>query len=448
MLTSSIQDEDILSTTQAVRRIALALSAVIGLAMASDLAPRSALAASPPGSFNGEAYGTFTTAVAGPIAATLGKTAYLPCPCQGTNGQTRTNTINSLSAGIGGNVLTADVVTSTVRTDRTGDTAEATVTNTITGLNLLNGLITATTVKAVANTTADAQTITSNADGSTFVGLTIAGQSIVANPAPNTRIALPGVGAVVLNKRKITGNGQQQRKITVEMLTVEVNVANAFSLPVGARIVVAHAAGGFTRMNLPFLVNGQAYAAMANAAIGSQIQNRIGKAALVTVGCVGTNGQIKRNNIAALEVGTVLNIGAGETTAFGGRDGNGTIARTTARVENASLLNGLITFNAINVVAEDRYDGRRHTRSTAGTSFVGLRVLGQNIPVNVAPNTRIDLPLLGYVILNEQKLPVGRGETLVNGLRIVVTLDNPLLNLPVGSQIIVAHADANANLQR
>ena len=46
-----------------------------------------ATAATLPGNFKGEAYGTFATVVVGPIAASLGKTAYLPCPCRAPTGR-------------------------------------------------------------------------------------------------------------------------------------------------------------------------------------------------------------------------------------------------------------------------------------------------------------------------------------------------------------------------
>ena len=46
-------------------------------------------------------------------------------------------------------------------------------------------------------------------------------------------------------------------------------------------------------------VGGQAYAAAANARVGSVIQNKIGKAALVSIGCDGTGGVTKTNNIEA-----------------------------------------------------------------------------------------------------------------------------------------------------
>lgn len=361
------------------RRCGLTLAMIVTLAL--GFAPRAAAAAPLPGTFKGEAYGTFATVVVGPIAAALGKTAFLPCPCQGTNGATQQTSVNALAAGTGGKVLKANTVTSTVYGLKTTTTAKTTTTSTISGLNLLNGLITATTVKAVANSNATAADIAVDATGSTFVNLVVAGVPIAANPTPGTRITLPGIGSVVLNQATRTGKSSKAKQIAVEMLTVEVGVINSFGLPVGTRIVVAHAVAGYARSTLPFAVGGQAFAASANAAIGNVIQNKIGKAALVSIGCDGTGGVTKTNSIADLAVGSILSIGTGETTAFGGKDGVGTIARTTVKIESTNLLilpvvGALVKLSAITVVTEDKYNGSIHTRSTAGTQFVGLKIAG------------------------------------------------------------------------
>ena len=74
-------------------------------------------------------------------------------------GSIKQNNITSLSAGLGGTVLKAGAVTSTVFARKTAaNTAEVSNTSTIAGVNLLNGLITATAIKAVANTNANATT--------------------------------------------------------------------------------------------------------------------------------------------------------------------------------------------------------------------------------------------------------------------------------------------------
>ena len=70
------------------------------------------------------------------------------------------------------------------------------------------------------------------------------------------------------------------------------------------------------------------------------------------------------------------------------------------------------------------------------------------MPVDAPPNTVV-LPLpddIGKVFVNAQQVPsspTSAARVKVNGLRIVIEKDNDL-ELPVGTQIIVAHADAGA----
>ena len=77
-------------------------------------------------------------------------------------------------------------------------------------------------------------------------------------------------------------------------------------------------------------------------------------------------------------------LGTGKTTAFGGIAGSSTVARTTAKIENAALLKvpplslPLISFTAITAAVEDKYNGSIHTRSVAGTQFVGLKIAWLN----------------------------------------------------------------------
>jgi len=123
------------------------------------------------------------------------------------------------------------------------------------------------------------------------------------------------------------------------------------------------------------------------------------------------------------------------------------VAKTTAKVEDVSLLDGAVTAEAVTAVAKETIDNGSRTRSTEGSGFVGLKVLGILLPVNVAPNTVIPLPLFEKVILNQQKVPPADSTkgTEVNGIVIVITKANAL-NLPIGAKIIVAHARARALL--
>jgi hypothetical protein len=418
--------------------------AVIGFALTLGIGGGGTLqAADLPGSFRGSAFATFANAAAGPVAAQLGRSAYQPCPCRGTNGQVLSNTVNSLQAGENGKVLKADATLSTVFTEKTATTARIQDTSTITGLNLFNGLITATTIKAVANVTATASTMSANPDGSTFVNLRINGNLINADVGANTVISLPGLGQVTLKKVTRSGNFTSLGRIVVQMLTVDVSQSNSFGLPVGVRITIAYANSAFSRTQPAAVVSGQAYATLATAQIGNSLQNRIGKAAFVVMGCEGTNGQTLTNNISSFSVGSLLALGNSVSTAFGGPQNGGTVARTTSTIENASLLGGLITATTIKAVAQETFKNGTRTRSTTGSGFVALRIGSLVVPINTPPNTELPLVGLGRVIINEQIIPISGGRTQVNGLHIFITTSN-LLGLAVGSEIIIAHADAAA----
>jgi hypothetical protein len=107
-----------------------------------------------------------------------------------------------------------------------------------------------------------------------------------------------------------------------------------------------------------------------------------------------------------------------------------------------NLLGGLISAQAITAISTTTLDDNGNFQvSAAGSSFNHLVVLGHVYNGSVAPNTRINLPLLGYVVLNEQSTnfnPYNANMT-VNMIHVYVTVGN-LLGLQVGTQIIVSNA--------
>ena len=416
----------------------LLFAATLAATAALTAIPSPGMATELKGTFRGNAYGTEANAKAGDVAVSLGRNAYLPCPCNGTAGKTISNEITKLKAR---EVASAAVVRSTILTTRDASKASNTATSTISSVNLFNGLITATTIKAVAKAYASSTSLSGSTSGSTFVGLKIAGKSISASVAANSVINLAGIGKVTL--KKVTSAKSSTRvDTTVEMLVVDVTVSNSFKLAIGAKIVIGHAFSGYDRNVTRHSVGGQAYATTANTAIGSDLQNKIGRAAFVSFGCEGTRGITRTNTVANLAVGKILTIGNGNTTGIGGPTSTGAYAKTTAKVEGVRLLDGLITASIVTAAVQEKVVNGVHSRSTSGSGFVGLKVLGVTLPVNVPKNTKITLPGLGYVILNEQIIPTTTsGYPQVNGIHIKVsTLGS--LKLPVNSEIIVAHAHA------
>jgi len=119
-------------------------------------------------------------------------------------------------------------------------------------------------------------------------------------------------------------------------------------------------------------------------------------------------------------------------------------AQAQSSTASISLLAGLITASAINAVSTTTIDNNGNFQlSSAGSNFSNLSVLGQNYNGPVAPNTRINLPLLGYVVLNEQSSNISaENATLtINMVHVYVTVGN-LLGLQVGTQIIVSSASS------
>lgn len=130
--------------------------------------------------------------------------------------------VNSSSldaAGVPG-VLSASALNSITTGMLDARTTSAQTTSELGAVQVLNGLISADQVLAVASSYVNDAGAASDATGSMLLGLVVAGQSIGSMPAPNTRIALPGTGYVVLNEQTVTGNGTTTSGITVNMIHV------------------------------------------------------------------------------------------------------------------------------------------------------------------------------------------------------------------------------------
>jgi len=127
---------------------------------------------------------------------------------------------SSLDAASLPGLLSASALNSTTTGMLDVQDVSAQTTSELGSLQILNGLISAQQVLAVASSYANGATAGSDAVGSQLVGLVVAGQSISSMPAPNTRISLPGVGYVVLNEQTVTGNGSTASGITVNMIHV------------------------------------------------------------------------------------------------------------------------------------------------------------------------------------------------------------------------------------
>ena len=103
-------------------------------------------------------------------------------------------------------------------------------------------LISATLIRSQANSSATASARSSNATGTQFTNLLVAGIPIAGTPPPNTTITLPlGLGFVVLNEQVPDGPETGHTGLTVRGLRVVVTTPFLGALLPGAEVIVTEA---------------------------------------------------------------------------------------------------------------------------------------------------------------------------------------------------------------
>jgi len=152
---------------------------------------------------------------------------------QSVAGQAYGSYVNTLAASSGQSPLA--VLPAVSGTD--GAEADA-------NINILSGLITADEVIANVVSSRTASGAVSNADGSTFANLVVAGVPVTSGDAPvapNTNISLPGVGYVVLNEEIPSGDGVTSSGLTVNMIHVYLQSLVGGTLQSTGEIIVGSA---------------------------------------------------------------------------------------------------------------------------------------------------------------------------------------------------------------
>jgi hypothetical protein len=179
----------------------------------------------------GEAYGSFVR-----LGGTTTKSATATLPDTGGMAAADLDFTNAPGALSSGWVST----TSTGASGALKATSQSTAA--VEDVNVLGGLITARTAIAVASSYATGAGVASDAAGSTVTDLVVNGMPVAIGDAafpPNTRIALPGVGYVILNEQQQMGDGVQSSGVTVNL--IHVYLQNALTGAITGEIVVASA---------------------------------------------------------------------------------------------------------------------------------------------------------------------------------------------------------------
>lgn len=182
-------------------------------------------------------------------------------------------------------------------------------------------------------------------------------------------------------------------------------------------------------------VTGKAFGTYTNVA-GIVSQSPV--ATLPTSGGMAT-GQADAFSVAGVVDGAQLN-----AVTTGAVDNKKTGAQSTSEVENVSVAAGAITADVVTAVATSYVNTDGAGRDASGSGFTNLVVSGVPVTTDVAPNTRVTLPGVGYAILNEQ-IPSGDG---VSSWGVTVNMIHVVLQNVLGvntGEVIIGSASSSVS---
>ena len=164
--------------------------------------------------------------------------------------------------------------------------------------------------------------------------------------------------------------------------------------------VVVVLTAGFAVAGNAQSVSGRAYGAYVSTPLASLAQSPLAVLPDVTL----TGGEVATASADALSAAGTLSSDFLNSSTTGAIGSLVATAQSVATVADINLLSGLITAQEVIAVAASGRDGTSAWSESDGSSFENLVVNGVAVTTGdaaVAPNTRISLPGVGYVVLNE-----------------------------------------------
>lgn len=179
--------------------------------------------------------------------------------------------------------------------------------------------------------------------------------------------------------------------------------------------------------------------------IGNVVKS--GRSAFTVLGCTSTIGVRHSNTVVGVHVPKALTTGTIKTTAASKATHTGVAATSSATTQQVSLLGGVVKATAIKSVSTTSHNTSAGTfkTSAAGTRFVNLVVAGHAIKGTPPANTKITLPGIGYVVLNQQQSHVGATSAgmSVTAIHLVVTMGSNKAKSGTQVNISVARSALN-----
>ena len=351
---------------------------------------------------------------------------------------------NTLATAVVSNVLTASAITTSVATVAIPGGVQIVSHSHTAGASLLNGAITVGAVDTVNTTTVmdDANKTTSNTTHTTFVNLKVGNAKIPVNIPQNFHITLPGIASVYLNASYVFQGPSGSGTIFTLGAGLYVSLLKAAGpSPLGTEVYLnpVYTAVDTVLQEEGPLISGNAFATKITGAVGNIAKVDSGPTAQISQPFGGTHGVDKVNSTAYVNLGQIAQIGAISSVANGVKANDVTsYSRMTTNLAHINLLNGAITADAVTGQAYAAGNPDGTTSTSTFTSLLNLSIGGNPIPVNVSPNTKINLGNIATIIIRKEvKSPYA---AVVEALEI--TINTATLGLPVGAKIIIGYASA------
>ena len=351
-------------------------------------------------------------------ASNLGGTAFVG---ESSNGVAKVSVPGIIEVG----AITTSQVASPFGTDGLQITSKAK----IAGIDLLSGAIKVDGIETTNIARATPSGFSKEAD-SKLATLTIGGESYPISTAPNTTVEIPGLAKVVINEQ-ISNSGPSgiETKVNALRVTLLEDFAGA---KLGSTIKLA--SSGINILNggpsnaIP--VGGFCYGLAAKVK-AKDISVAVPPLPYLTIPSIGTGGKLFTNSTANVDIPQgLLKVGAIECAISGLSEVGKADAYAETEIARANLFGGLITADAIKVKSHVSKNSSGSVEEQS-MEFVNLKVGRKVIPLNVKPNTRINVLGLGQVNINKQMTQ--SGYSAIIGVEVILSVKK--LGLPVGAQV-------------
>ncbi len=308
-------------------------------------------------------------------------------------------------------------------------------------ISLLNGAIKVSAVDTTSKAESKSDASPTASNNTEFLGLTIAGKKYPVNVPRNTGVTIPGLAQVTLNASSIESEGES---VIAQGAGLYVTLLKPMNGVAAGAVIVLNPTYTFiipaTDVNGGLQLQGRGMGAYAFAHVGDEVQAQTGQIGAKSLPPRGTDGKTVSNTTLKVKVSGLLTAKAVESTVNGTTipalaEATVTSTITDLRLFPSLLSSGLITATAIGSTAHVRVDDG--TPITEGNlQFINLKIAGKAIPIDVAPNTTLNVAGLGKVVINEQNQirTAGYGHAF-QVIALHITLDTARGGLPVGAEI-------------